>query len=247
MKIIKARADMHQQYPFQLKFFKKGMFWVLLEEEAFFASKHFSLKLTPHDKHHIKIGFPVSAENNRFWKFENAWLWYVLIENIQKIADKTRQVTKSVPWKYFNILYQINLEDYQLTKERILWLSSLNLEEKQQKNFLLKDKIEEMYLIISQRLIKMPKIERRYFREKIEKMMMNMLALIYEFMYSTQTRKESIDQIMQQSLIVREFTRFLYKLGKIKNDNVYLDTAGKREEILKITKTLQNKYASITE
>jgi len=46
----------------------------------------------------------------------------------------------------------------------------MGLEEKAQSNFLLKDKIEELYLIISQWLIKMPKIERRYFREKIEKM-----------------------------------------------------------------------------
>lgn len=90
----------------------------------------------------------------------------------------------------------------------------------------------------------MPKIERRYFREKIEKMMINLLGYLYEYMYIPATRSNTIKKISESSLIIREYTRFLYKLGKIKNDNVFLDTGEKRLEVMKITKTLQNKHQS---
>jgi hypothetical protein len=116
------------------------------------------------------------------------------------------------------------------------------LEEKQQKNFLLKDKIEEMYMIVSQRLIAMPKIERRYFREKIEKLFMEMLTEVYEFMYIPEERGKHISEIIKHCMIIREMTRFLYKMGKIKNDSAFLQTGEKRVEILKITKTIKQKY-----
>jgi len=88
----------------------------------------------------------------------------------------------------------------------------MGLEEKTQSNFLLKDKIEELYITISQWLIKMPKIERRYFREKIEKMFMDLLSSVYEFMYFPSKRVSSIENIIQLSMIIREMTRFLHKL-----------------------------------
>jgi hypothetical protein len=90
----------------------------------------------------------------------------------------------------------------------------------------------------------MPKIERRYFREKIETMYMGLLGLVYEYMYVPQTRADTIKKINQHCLILREYTRFLYKLGKIKNDTVFLDAGEKWLEIMKITKTLQNKHES---
>jgi hypothetical protein len=46
-------------------------------------------------------------------------------------------------------------------------------------------------------------------------------------------------------LVIREMTRFLYKIGKIKNDNAFLQTWERRVEILKITKTIQQKYNNI--
>ncbi|MEI7563025.1 MAG: hypothetical protein WCJ39_05035 [bacterium] len=69
-----------------------------------------------------------------------------------------------------------------------------------------------MYITISQWLIKMPKIERRYFREKIEKMFMDLLSSVYEFMYFPSKRVSSIENIIQLSMIIREMTRFLHKL-----------------------------------
>lgn len=91
----------------------------------------------------------------------------------------------------------------------------------------------------------MPKIERRYFREKIEKMFMELLSNVYEFMYFPSKRVSSIENIIQLSMIIREMTRFLYKLGKIHNDNVFLQTGEKWVEVLKITKSIQQKQNKI--
>jgi len=245
MKISKAWEIFHEKYPFQLKIFKKWIFWILLDYEAFFVAKYVCMKLTPHDKQHIKVWFPISSEKKRLGELQKKWLGYILIDKMQDPSGEVIRYSKeNISGKYYNTLLQINLEDYELTKQRILWLWKLWLEEQQPKTFLLKDKIEDLYLIISQRLIKMPKIERRYFREKIEKMMINLLGYIYEYMYIPATRSTTIKKISESSLIIREYTRFLYKLGKIKNDNVFLDTGEKWLEIMKITKTLQNKHQS---
>jgi hypothetical protein len=79
-------------------------------------------------------------------------------------------------------------------------------------------------MIVSQWLIKMPKIERRYFREKIEKLFMDLLVSVYQFMYIKSLRKALINDIINFCLVIREMTRFLYKIGKIKNDNAFLQT-----------------------
>jgi hypothetical protein len=55
MKISKAWEIFHEKHPFQLKIFKKGIFWIFLDQEAFFVAKYLSMKLTPHDKQHIKV------------------------------------------------------------------------------------------------------------------------------------------------------------------------------------------------
>ena len=43
-------------------------------------------------------------------------------------------------------------------------------------------------------------------------------------------------------LVAREFTRFLYKSSKIMKDGFYLDVGERWIEVLKIVKTLRNKY-----
>lgn len=70
MKISKAWEYFHEQHPFELKIFKKGIFWILLDHEAFFVAKYLSMKLTPHDKQHIKVGFPMSSQLRRLDEFK---------------------------------------------------------------------------------------------------------------------------------------------------------------------------------
>lgn len=233
-------------YSNKLKIIKKWIFRILLDQEAFFVAKYFNMKLTQHDKNHIKVWFPVSSSKNWLDLFASKWLWYVLIDKTKdELGNINYIVSKNFRWNYYNRIFQIDLEDYELTKSRILWLFKFWLEEKKEQNFLLKDKIEELYMIVSQWLIKMPKIERRYFREKIEKLFMDLLVSVYQFMYIKSLRKALINDIINFCLVIREMTRFLYKIGKIKNDNAFLQTWERRVEILKITKTIQQKYNNI--
>lgn len=58
MKIKEIYEKLLTEYPNKLKIFKKWIFWILLEEEAFFISKYFSFKITVLDKNTIKIWFP---------------------------------------------------------------------------------------------------------------------------------------------------------------------------------------------
>gem|GEM_PF-2532627 len=76
----------------------------------------------------------------------------------------------------------------------------------------MKDRLEEVYILLSQQMIKMPKKERYYFRDKIEKLFMELLQFVYEFMYNLENRKLLIKQIFNKVMILREFTRFLYKI-----------------------------------
>jgi len=71
---------------------------------------------------------------------------------------------------------------------------------------------------------------------------MELLQFVYEFMYNLENRKLLIKQIFNKVMILREFTRFLYKIWKIRNDNVYLDLWDRWIEILKICKWIMSKY-----
>lgn len=245
MKICAVYDEYQKTHPRTLKIIKKWIFWILLDHEAFFVAKYFSMKITKHDRQHIKVGFPISSQHHRLEQFANHGLWYLLIDKSSVGPEQSYQIINQHKGVSYQKIHPIDLQDYEITKNRILWLYKLGLEEKIQSNFLLKDKIEELYIIISQWLIKMPKIERRYFREKIEKMFMELLSNVYEFMYFPSKRVASIENIIQLSMIIREMTRFLYKLGKIHNDNAFLQTWEKWVEVLKITKSIQQKQNKI--
>ena len=121
MNISNARSEYHQTNPFQLKLFKKGIFWILLNEESFFIAKYFSLKITPHDKQHVKVGFPLSSQKRWLGELEKHGLGYVLIDKYQTPDGETkRKIIDQIPGKYYNTLLQINLQEYELTRQRIL-------------------------------------------------------------------------------------------------------------------------------
>ena len=58
MKIIQIYEFLWKKYQNKLRIIKKWIFWVILNEEAFFISKIFHFKLTKLDKETIKIWFP---------------------------------------------------------------------------------------------------------------------------------------------------------------------------------------------
>ena len=238
MKISEYIESIEDKYRWKLKIVKKWIFRILLDEDAYFMSKMFYLKLTKLDKETIKVWFPDWAKNKWLKILEEKNISYVLFEK----KDNSYKRVWLYKWISISKIYKIDMEDYLLLKNRILKLNKLWIEEKNQKNFILKDRLEEVYILLSQQMIKMPKKERYYFRDKIEKLFMDLLQFVYEFMYNLENRKLLIKQIFNKVMILREFTRFLYKIWKIRNDNVYLDLWDRWIEILKICKWIMSKY-----
>ena len=226
------------KYDNKLKIIKKWIFWILLDEEAFFMSKYFNMKLTKLDKETIKVGFPDQNKEKWFSILENKDLWYVLFI----LQDWNLLETTSFEWVNFWKVFQINLEDYKFTKDRILQLTKLWIEEKNEKNFLLKDKLEDIFVLIVSILMRLPKKERYYLRSKIETLFLDILEKIYKYMYNLSDRRDLIKSIFWEVMIIREFCRFLYKDQKITSSNVYLDLWDKFTEILKISKWIINTY-----
>lgn len=144
-------------------------------------------------------------------------------------------------WNPYQNIFKVDLEDFELTKQRVLWLKKLDLEDKNEKNFLLQNKIEDLYIILSKLLIKLPKKERFYFRDKLEKIFLDTLELVYRYKYNLWDRSSLIELIFSNSIILREYCRMLYNLSIINNDNIYLDIWEKWVEILKICKWIKNR------
>ena len=234
MKIKEIYEIYLDKYPNKLKIIKKWIFWILLEEEAFFMSKFFNLKLTSLDKNTIKVWFPDSSKNKWLEVFNKNNIWYVLF-------DKNDVEFISEWWFCYSNIFKINLEDFLFTKDRILWLKKLDLEVNNEKNFLLQIKMEELYSLSLEFLIRLPKKQRYYFREKIEKIFIETLEFIYKYKYNLWDRKEIIEKIFSNSIILREFFRLLYNLRIILNDNIYIDIWDRFLEILKICKSIKQK------
>lgn len=238
MKISKQIKELSWKYDNSLKIIKKWIFWILLDEEAFFMAKYFNMKLTKLDSESIKVWFP---DNNKLkWLniLENKKLSYTLFILEQWILIEQ----KSFIWNNFWKIYQIDLEDYRFTKERILWLANLWIEEKNEKNFLLKDKLEEIFILLISILMRIPKKERYYIRWKIENLFLDVLEKVYMYMYNLWDRKDLIKSIFSNIMVIREFCRFLYKDQKITNANVFLDLWNRFTEVLKISKWIINTY-----
>lgn len=237
MKIKDIYTELQDKYKWKLKIFKKWIFWILLEEEAFFMSKVFHFKITSLDKNTIKIWFPDQSKNKWLKFLDEKNISYVLIE--KNLNDFW--VIHIKKWDSYQDIFRVDLEDFELTKQRVLWLKKLDLEDKNEKNFLLQNKIEDLYIILSKLLIKLPKKERFYFRDKLEKIFLDTLELVYRYKYNLWDRSSLIELIFSNSIILREYCRMLYNLSIINNDNIYLDIWEKWVEILKICKWIKNR------
>jgi len=120
MKISAVYDEYQDIYPHKLKIIKEGIFRILLDHEAFFVAKYFSMKMTKHDRQHIKVGFPVSSQRHRLEQFAHHGLGYVLIDKTGTAPDKIYQVIQDNKGKYYQKIFSIDLQDYELTKNRIL-------------------------------------------------------------------------------------------------------------------------------
>ena len=136
----------------------------------------------------------------------------------------------------------VNMEDYMLKRERILSLKSIGLFETEQKDFLLKQKTEQLYRLMILHTMKLPKKERFYIREKIERHLLGMLEHIYAFMYQKTERKALVELLFSEAMILREFLRLLHEIGHSLGESIYMDLSNRIVEILKILKRLKGKY-----
>jgi len=237
MKISEFMNNLWNKYDNHLKIVKKWIFWIALNEDAFFMSKYFNMKITVLDRKNIKIGFPDGSKEKWLNNLKENNISYVLFEKKNDIFEELEKYNN----KSFSDIYRIDLEDYKFTKERILWLKKIWIEDKNEQNFLLKDKLENIYSVLLDLLMKLPKKERYFLREKIEKIFLDLFEIIYEYMYNLWDRIILIEEIFKKIMILREFTRFLYKMWKIKNDNLYLNLWDDWIEVLKICKWIMNK------
>jgi hypothetical protein len=106
----------------------------------------------------------------------------------------------------------IDESDYLLTSRRILLLDKVEIEEKEPKNFLLKQKTEDIYKKLSISIMRFPKKERFYIREKLERILLDILEDIYIFAYEPLMRKSKSKSIFQKILVFRDFFRLAYDM-----------------------------------
>jgi hypothetical protein len=71
---------------------------------------------------------------------------------------------------------------------------------------------------------------------------MDLMEDVYKFMYNLGDRWELMDRAFGKALILREYCRFLYSFGLKKRDVMFLDLWDNWVEVLKIMKTMKNKY-----
>lgn len=231
MKISQFFESLSDSERNSLSIIEKGGFYILLREDAFFFAKIYSFKLTKLDRDSIKVGFPKTSKHK--------WLTRLRENNISyKVYSKLWEnfsAQESFVWS-FQISYDI--EDFLLTSKRILGKEK-SIKTQKNQNFLLKDKLEELFSILQEILLRLPKKERYFLREKIERNFLNLLEKIYQYMYQKELRDELSQKFMGEILVLREFTRFLYMSGKLRNENVYFDLWERWIDICKIVKWLQ--------
>ena len=236
MKIKHVYEEFHNKYIWKIKIIKKWIFWIILEEEAYFMNKIFHLKLTKLDKETIKVWFPQSSLNKWITILQGKGLWFILIEKI----ENTYELVKDIKWKNLKDIYSIETQDYLNTKKRVLQLFEIWIELKEQKNFLLEKKTEDLYQICVNFLIKIPFKSRYFIREKIEKNFLLILKEKYKYKYNLFDRKTLIISIFNNIMILKDFLRLILIISHKNNDWFYLDIQNRFIEILQICKTIKN-------
>ena len=197
MKISEFYENLKSTYPKSLKIIQKWAFCIFINSESFAISKRYNLKLTKLDRNSIKAGIPITALDKWLNIFIKDELSFVFIW-------KDEQVLKYQNWKYILDTFHINIEDYKLTKDRILWLNKFSLEEKSISNFLLEQKLQDLYILSSSLLLRLQKKERYFFREKKERLFLDTFELVFTYKYNLWDRNYLISNIFNNILLIKQ-------------------------------------------
>jgi len=234
MKISQIYEELKSTHPKSLKIIQKWAFCVFVNSESFAISKRYNLKLTKLDRDSIKAWVPITALDKWLDIFIKDGLSFVLIW-------KEKEILRYQAGKYLLDISHIDIEDYKLTKERILWLNKLWFETKNIPNFLLEQKLQKLYILSLDLLLRLPKKERYFFREKIERLFLDTFEIVFKYKYNLWERTIFITEIFNNTLLLKEFFRMFYNIWKIKWDIFFLDIWDKFIEILKICKSIKSK------
>ena len=240
MKISEFLQKHESKFPGYIQLIKKWTFYIAVNEQAYFLSKYFNMKITKLDKNTIKVWFPVWSKT----KWTNILKKYQISYVIYEKNGEEYVVVEKYDEKKYNEVFQINVEDYKFTYDRILQNSVVKLEEKNEKNFLLQEKLEEFYIILLEFLIKMPAKERYFIRQHIELLFFKIYDKVVLYKYNLEQRSELSNEIFTNTMLLREYIRFLNKIWKIKKEGVFLDMWWKIVEVLKILKVIKNRLLS---
>lgn len=216
-------------YKESLLFIQKWNFYILLNEEAFFFSKIFYFKMTKLDNKSIKVGFPIYAVDKWIKNIEEKGIWYTFFDSNKEVVFKQK-------WSYI----EIDEWDYQSAYKRILQKTTLIKTPGVKKDFLLKKKVEWIYKDFLFHIVKACKKERFFIREKVEKVFLNILEKIYDFMYNLDERDITIRYIFNKLLILKEFFVFIHFEVELLKETVYIDLSERLVEVLKITKRIKS-------
>lgn len=85
----------------------------------------------------------------------------------------------------------------------------------------------------------MPKKERFYFREKSERLMLDILEDVYRYAYDTQSRPETATRLSINVLVFREFLRLAFDAEMGIPAGTYLSIGRDLLSALKILKALK--------
>ena len=134
MKISEFLQKQESKFPGYIQLIKKWIFYIAINEQAYFLSKYFNMKITKLDKNTIKVWFPVGSKT----KWTNILKKYQISYVIYEKNEEEYVVVEKYDEKKYKEVFQINIEDYKLTYDRILQNSVVKLEEKNEKIFFYK-------------------------------------------------------------------------------------------------------------
>ena len=231
MKISQFFLSLQNSDTRYLSILERGGFYILLREDAFFFAKRYSFKLTKLDSSSIKVWFPKTVKQKWLKKLRGDAISY----KVYRKHGESFSLEESYLW---SVEIRYDIEDYLLTCSRILE-GQRDMKQEKTHNFLLKDKCEELFQLLQEILLRLPKKERYFIREKIERNFLELLETVYRYMYEKHKRPILAWELMSQTLVLREYTRFLSQSGRLKSDAVYLYLWERFTEILKIIKDLQ--------
>ena len=176
-----------------------------MEEEAFAVSERYGVELTKLAAGTLKAGFPVSRKAAWESRFRNDGVRAAFFEPDGALLSRVEGSAEP----------PFDAEAFARTKEAFFLVGSFSLNEAPTpaRDFQLKTVLERAYRDFQGAAVRMPKKERFYFREKSERLMLDILEDAYRYAYDPRSRTETAAKLSVSVLVFREFLRLAFDSG----------------------------------